>query len=130
MIPAAVVSIWLGILLVRGHGLFGAAINYLVVCIVALFSAAIISFRMFSFAIPWRNLAKVALAALVATAAAWTAIRGCPCGALPILLVGAAVFCAVYGALLTLLGFSLWRLIETPWAPFGDGERMSSNSAK
>jgi O-antigen/teichoic acid export membrane protein len=130
MIPAAVVSIWLGILLVRGHGLFGAAINYLVVCIVALFSAAIISFRMFSFAIPWRNLAKVALAALVATAAAWTAIRSCPCGALPILLVGAAVFCAVYGALLTLLGFSLWRLIETPWAPLGDGERMSSNSAR
>ena len=121
MIPPVAISIGLGIVLVRGHGLFGAAINYLVVSSVAVLSAAVISRRVFAFAIPWRGLAKVALAALVASAASWGVIHDLAWGAVTVVIVAAAVFCAVYGALLTMLGFSLRRLIETPWAPLSEG---------
>lgn len=120
MIPPVVISIGLGIVLVRGHGLFGAAINYLVVASVAALSAAVISRRVFAFAIPWRGLAKVTLAALAASAASWSGIHDLTWGPVAVVIVAAMVFCAVYALLLTVLGFSLRRLIETPWAPLGE----------
>ena len=133
MIPPVLVSIGLGILLVRSHGLFGAAINYVAVAIVATLSSAIFSFRVLSFAIPWRDLAKVVLSALIATLATWGTIHHFAWGVVETLIAAAIVFCTVYGTLLTVLGFSLWRIIETPWAPLNihaQAERISSNSAR
>jgi len=120
MIPPVLVSIGFGILLIRGQGLFGAAINSVLVSIVAMLSAGIVSFRFFAFAVPWRDLAKVALAVLVTTAATWGLIHHFAWNTPPTLMVGAAVFCAIYSTLLTVLGFSFLRLIHTPWSPLGE----------
>ena len=117
MMPAVVISIGLGIVLVSRYGIFGAAINYVVVATIATCVSAIFSFRVMYFAIPWRNLAKVAASALIATSATWWLIHHLAGGLLAILIAGAAVFCVVYGALLTVSGLSLWRMIETPWIP-------------
>jgi O-antigen/teichoic acid export membrane protein len=134
MTPAVLVSIPLGILLVRNFGQFGAALNYSVVTVVATLSAAIVSLSVLAFAIPWRNLGKVALAAACATASGWTsAVFAAPWGGIATIAVVAVVFCAVYGTLLTLLGFPLRRLIETPWNPTcrsAQPARMASNSAR
>jgi O-antigen/teichoic acid export membrane protein len=134
MTPPVLVSIPLGILLVRSYGQFGAALNYAVVTVVATLSAAIISLSIFAFAIPWRNLGKVALAAASGTAAGWGAVSLTALwGAAATVFAGAIGFCAVYGAVLTLLGFSLRRLVETPWDPTGARAQplsTSSNSAR
>lgn len=131
MMPTALISIGLGIFLVRNHGVFGAAINYVVAATVATFVSAIFSFRVLAFAIPWRNLGKAALSALIATSATWWMIHHFPFGVVATLIAAAVVFCTVYGALLTASGFSLWRMIETPWVPLrkhSQPDRISSNS--
>ncbi len=133
MIPPVLVSIGLSIMLVRDLGLFGAAINYVVVSVIATFSALFISFRVFVFTIPWHDLAKVALAALVAAAVSWGVIHHFAWGAVASLITATTVFCTIYGTLLTAFGFSLWRMIEMPWTQPGERaqvDRMSSNSAK
>jgi len=132
MIPAVVISIGLGIVLVSRYGIFGAAINYVVVATIATCVSAIFSFRVMYFAIPWGNLAKVAASALIATSATWWLIHHLAGGLFAILIAGAAVFCVVYGALLTVSGLSLWRMIETPWIPVrkhAQADRISSNSS-
>ena len=133
MAPAVLVSITAGILLVRSYGQFGAAINYAIVTAIATL-AAIISFRIFAFPIPWRNIARVAWSAAVATSAAWgVSLAAAPWGPLAIVLAATAAFCAVYGGILTLLGFSLRRLVETPWAPTAahdQSDKTVSNSAR
>jgi O-antigen/teichoic acid export membrane protein len=132
IMPTVAISIVLGIVLVRSYGIFGAAINYVVVATVATLVSAVFSFRVLYFQIPWRNLAKVALSVLVATSATWWLIHHVSWGVVAVLIAGAAVFCTVYGALLTLAGFSLWRMIETPWMPVrqpAQAERIPSNSA-
>jgi O-antigen/teichoic acid export membrane protein len=131
MMPPVLISIGLGIFLVRSHGIFGAAINYVVVATVATLVSAIFSFRVLSFVIPWRNLAKAALSALIATSATWWLIHHFAWGVIGTLIAGAIVFCTVYGALLTVSGFSLWRMMETPWVPLRkhtQADRISSNS--
>ncbi len=131
MLPPVLISIGLGIFLVRSHGIFGAAINYIVVATVATLVSAIFSFRVLSFAIPWGNLAKAALSALIATSATWWLIHHFAWGAVGTLIAGAIVFCTIYAALLTLFGFSLWRMIETPWVPLrkrSQADRIFSNS--
>jgi len=129
MIAPVIVSIGCGILLVRGFGLPGAATNYLIVAIVATLSSAIVSFRVFAFAIPWRDLAKVVVSALLAAATAWAATSRYNLGIVAILSTAALIFSAVYGALLTVSGFSLRRLIETPWAPLGRRAQADSTSS-
>ena len=63
MLPPASLSLALGIILIRDHALAGAAINYITVSIVAVATSIIISARILPFEIPYRNFAKVALAA-------------------------------------------------------------------
>jgi O-antigen/teichoic acid export membrane protein len=131
MMPTVLISIGLGIFLIRSHGIFGAAINYVVVATVATLVSAIFSFRVLSFAIPWRNLAKAALSVLIATAATRWMIHHVAWGVVGTLIAGAIIFCIVYGGLLTISGFSLWRMIETPWVPLrrhAQADRISSNS--
>jgi Na+/H+-dicarboxylate symporter len=101
------------------------------VATVATLVSAIFSFRVLSFVIPWRNLAKAALSALIATSATWWLIHHFAWGVIGTLIAGAIVFCAIYGALLTVSGFSLWRMMETPWVPLRkhtQADRISSNS--
>jgi O-antigen/teichoic acid export membrane protein len=129
MIPSVIVSIGFGILLVRNYGLFGAAINYMVVSIIAMLSAAIISFKIFAFKIPWRDFLKIAIAALAASAATWLGITHFAWGMVPTLIAGATVFCGVYGIVLALQGFSLKQLIETPWAPLANRAQANSTSS-
>jgi len=131
MIPVAIISVGLGILLVRSYGVFGAAVNYIVVACVATFISAGFSLRVLPFPLPWRNMLKVSLSAFLAASAGWTAIHYLDWGNVGALFVGAIVFCSVYGALLTASGFSLWRMIDTPWVPLPGSpvERISSNKA-
>jgi O-antigen/teichoic acid export membrane protein len=117
MIAPVIVSVSCGILLIRGYGLIGAASNYLITSVVAMISGALISFRIFAFLIPWRDLAKVSLSAAAAGLAVWLILEHTHWGALPTLVAASSIFCFAYGALLIVCGFSLRRLIETPWAP-------------
>jgi O-antigen/teichoic acid export membrane protein len=129
MIPSVFVSIGFGILLVRNYGQFGAAINYVVVSIIAMLSAAIISFRIFAFEIPWRDFRKIAIAALAASAVTWLGIMHFTTGVVPTLIAGSTAFCAVYGIVLAAQGFSLKQLIETPWAPLANRAQANSMSS-
>jgi O-antigen/teichoic acid export membrane protein len=132
MMPTVLISIGLGIVLVRNHGIFGAAVNYVLVATVATCASAAFSFRVLSFAIPWNALGRAALSALIATSATWEMIHHSVFGVIGTLIAAVIVFCSVYGLLLTLSGFSLWRMVETPWAPLREHphvDRMSSNSA-
>jgi O-antigen/teichoic acid export membrane protein len=132
MMPAVLISIGLGIVLVSRYGVFGAAINYVVVATVATCVSAVFSFRVMYFAIPWGNLAKVAASALIAASATWWLTHHVAWGVFATLTTGAAVFCAIYGVLLTAFGLSLWRMIETPWLPVrkhAQADRISSNNA-
>lgn len=132
MIAPAVVSIGCGILLVHIFGLPGATANFLMVSIVATLSTAILSFRVFVFTIPWRELAKIVGSALASAAAAWAVTAHYNWGIVVGVAATALAFCAVYGASLTMAGFSLRRLIETPWAPLGQRlqeDNTSSNIA-
>jgi hypothetical protein len=84
-----------------------------------------------SFAIPWGTLGRAALSALIATSATWAMIHHSAFGIIGTLVAAVIVFCSVYGALLTVSGFSLWRMIETPWVPLrrhAQADRISSNS--
>jgi O-antigen/teichoic acid export membrane protein len=131
MVPTVLISVALGIVLVRHHGIFGAAINYVVVATVATCASAVFSFRVLSFAIPWATLAKTALSAFIATSATWATIHHSSFGVIGTLVAAVIVFCSVYGGLLTLSGFSLWRMVETPWLPLRNdpqADRISSNS--
>jgi O-antigen/teichoic acid export membrane protein len=132
MMPTVLISIGLGIVLVGRYGVFGAAINYVVVATVATCVSAVFSFRVLSFAIPWRTLGQAALSALIATSATWAMIHHSTFGIVGTLIAAMIVFCGVYGALLTVSGFSLWHMIETPWVPLrrhAQTDRISSNSA-
>ena len=118
MLPPASISLSLGIILIRDHALAGAAISFIVVSVVAFATSAIISARILPFEIPYRNFAKVALAAAIAAALAWIAREHTAAyGSLAALVAGSAAFVVVYGGVLTLCGISLRRLMETPWAP-------------
>jgi O-antigen/teichoic acid export membrane protein len=118
MLPPASISIALGIVLIRDHGVAGAATNYIVVSIVAFVTSAIISARILPFEIPYRNFAKVVFSATIAAALAWSARdHTAAYGPLAALVAGSTVFIAVYAGALTLCGISLRRLMETPWAP-------------
>jgi O-antigen/teichoic acid export membrane protein len=131
MMPTVAISVGLGILLIRNHGIFGAAINYVVVATVATCASAVFSFRVLSFAIPWATLARAGLSALIATSATWEMIHHSAFGVVGTLIAAVILFCVVYGALLTLTGFSLWRMVETPWLPLrahAQADRISSNS--
>ena len=120
MVTPAVVSIGCGILLVRSFGLPGATANFLMVSMAAMLSTAVLSFRVFVFTIPWRDLAKIVVSALASGAAAWAVTAHYGWTPVVGLVMTGLVFCAVYGASLTMAGFSLRRLIETPWAPLSD----------
>jgi hypothetical protein len=96
MMPTVLISIGLGIFLIRSHGIFGAAINYVVVATVATLVSAIFSFRVLSFAIPWRNLAKAALSVLIATAATRWMIHHVAWGVVGTLIAGAIIFWRSY----------------------------------
>jgi Na+/H+-dicarboxylate symporter len=99
---------------------------------VATCASAAFSFRVLSFAIAWNALGRAALSALIATSATWEMIHHSVFGVIGTLIAAVIVFCSVYGLLLTLSGFSLWRMVETPWAPLREHphvDRMSSNSA-
>jgi O-antigen/teichoic acid export membrane protein len=118
MLPPATISLALGIILIRSHGLAGAAANYIVVSIVAAVTSAVISSRILPFKLPYVNFAKVALSAAMASALAWSVRNDAAVyGPLAALVAGSAAFVVAYAGALTLLGISLRRLIERPWAP-------------
>jgi len=117
-LPSAIVSIALGIVLIRLYGDVGAAVTYVVATFLALFISAVASLRVLEFDIPWRRVAGILIATAAASAVTWT-LRPLvvPFGAFAEIAVGGIAFSAVYAAVLMLSGISIRHLVELPWVP-------------
>ncbi len=116
MVPPAIISIAMGVVLIRLYGDLGAAVAYVASTLVALVVSAVVSLRVFSFEMPWRALAKIALATAAAAALTWVAQPLVTrFGAWAQIAAGFVTFSTVYAVVLTWLGISIKRLIELPW---------------
>jgi O-antigen/teichoic acid export membrane protein len=123
IVPPAAIGVVASIALIRLYGEFGAALAYCLAAIVAVVSGAVLSFRGFSFPIPWRYLLATLVATLLACAGTWAALEWLP-RSVPIvtLLVGSAAFAAIYLTSLSVFGLSPLHFIKTPWAPYDNVE--------
>jgi len=119
-LPSALVSVTLGIVLIRAYGGLGAAITYVVATAMALVISATISLRVFSFVIPWRGVASIVAATAAASALAWVVHPFVvPVGVIAEIVVEGVLFSAVYAGVLTALGISVRHLVELPWVRGG-----------
>jgi hypothetical protein len=99
-------------------GLPGAAPGFAAASALALLSSAVASRWAISFPIPRFRIAAVVVAAAAAGGSAWAAgpiLSGA--GPFALLTGTTLAFAAVYVVALTCAGFSLKRLLSTPWAP-------------
>jgi O-antigen/teichoic acid export membrane protein len=117
MVPAALISIMLGIFLIRLYGDLGAGIAYVASTLIALVISATVSLRVFSFEIPWRALARIATATAAASALTWVVVAmALRLGEAVQIVAGFVAFSLTYAVVLTALGISIRRLVELPWA--------------
>ncbi len=118
MVPSALISITLGIVLIRDHGNLGAAVTYVVSTFVALCASAAASLRVLRFEIPWRRFAQIAIATMAASALTWAVLPFVvPLGLFAGIAAGVVTFSVLYAAVLTLFGISIRRLVELPSVP-------------
>ncbi|MHB8648253.1 MAG: lipopolysaccharide biosynthesis protein, partial [Thermomicrobiales bacterium] len=117
IVPPALTSITLGIVLIRAYGELGAAVAY---CLVAAFAgllSALVSSRVFAFEIPWRRLLEVGTAIFVASLTTWAICRFASRSEPAIVLVGGFLtFSVIYYVALSLFGISTERLADASWA--------------
>jgi O-antigen/teichoic acid export membrane protein len=118
MMPPALVSIGLGIILIRLYGDLGAAITYAISTSIALGMSATVSLRVLRFEIPWRQVLAIAAAMLVAGSITWM-VTGfvAPFGAVTEITVGTLTFVAAYAAMLMPFGISIRQLVEISFIP-------------
>src|SRR5262249_35388431 len=118
MLPSAIVSIALGIVLIRTCGNLGAAVTYVVATLLALVISAWASLNAFRFSIPWSRLLGIAAAAAAASAVTWPILPlAARFGMLSEIAAGSIAFSAVYAGVLMLCGVPIRHLIELPWVP-------------
>jgi O-antigen/teichoic acid export membrane protein len=118
MLPSAILSIALGIVLIRSCGNLGAALTYVIATFLALSVSAWASLKAFWFPIPWIRLLGIAAAAAAASAVTWLMLPfAAKFGMLAEVAAGGIVFSAVYAGVLMLCGISIRHLIELPWVP-------------
>ncbi|MDR7037942.1 O-antigen/teichoic acid export membrane protein [Methylobacterium sp. BE186] len=117
MLPPAIFGLVACFLLVPRFGIVGAGISFAVGACFAALTTAVITSRILPVRMPWGMLARIVLANACASCALYT-LRGFsePAGPLVVLVASTLAFIAVYAAALTLIGVSLRRTIETPWA--------------
>jgi O-antigen/teichoic acid export membrane protein len=121
MVPPAIVSAVLGLLLIPLGGPQAAAIVAAFSAFVALAGSAILSRRLLPFTLSQRALIGLVVAGGLGAAVligARTLLAGLP--SLVILLGATVAFSAVYAAGLTLAGFSLRRMFDRPWEVWQD----------
>jgi len=121
MVPPAIVSAALGLLLIPVGGPQAAAVVAAFSAIVALAGSAILSRRLLSFELAPRALIGLVISSVlggVALVGARTLLVGLP--SLVILLGATAAFCVVYAAGLAISGFSLRRMFDRPWEVWQD----------
>ncbi|AWN42031.1 lipopolysaccharide biosynthesis protein [Methylobacterium durans] len=117
MLPPAIFGLCACFLLVPRLGIVGAGISFAVGSGIAALTTAVVTARILPVRLPWGMLGKIALANACASLALVT-VRGYvePAGPLIELLASTLAFVAVYAAALSLIGVSIRRTIETPWA--------------
>lgn len=104
--------------LVWSFGIIGAAMALLASSVLGLCASIVVSRRIFTFAMPFGSLFRIALAAAVAgLALKGLALLVAPYGMVAVILAGFVGFCIVYAAGLSVAGVSLAALFSTPWAP-------------
>lgn len=117
MVPAAVISISAGIVLIRLYGDLGAGLAFLGSTLLALVVSATVSLRVFSFELPWLALGKITVAAAAASVPTWLLLPPMSqLGAAAQIAAGVAAFSLTYALALTALGIPVRRLVELPWA--------------
>jgi O-antigen/teichoic acid export membrane protein len=118
MVPPALISVALGIVLIRLYGDVGAAITYVVSTLIALCTSAAASLRIFSFAIPWRQVAGIAIATATASVLTWIVMTFVvPLGLVVEIGTVGITFSMLYAAVLLLMRISIRQLLEMPWVP-------------
>jgi O-antigen/teichoic acid export membrane protein len=118
MILPALVSIGLGIVLIRRYGDLGAAVTYAISTFIALGSSAIVSLRVLRFEIPWGKVLAIAIAILAAgTVTSMVTVVAAPYGAVAEIILGGLAFVAVYTATLIPFGISVRHLVELSFVP-------------
>ncbi|HRK23757.1 MAG TPA: oligosaccharide flippase family protein [Beijerinckiaceae bacterium] len=119
--PAALIGAMISFLMVRSHGLFGAAMAALIASCLALACSVVATRSFFLFPLRYGVMAFVVGAAMIAgLALAGAAALAAPLGPLAQIMAGFIAFCLVYGVALKLGGVSLKRLVTSPWAPLRD----------
>jgi O-antigen/teichoic acid export membrane protein len=118
MLPSAIVSIVLGIALIRSYGNLGAAVTYVIATFLALSVSAWASLSIFRFPIHWSRLLGIAAAAAAASAVTWPILPlAAKFGMLSEIAAGVVAFSATYAGVLMLCGISIRHLVELPWVP-------------
>ncbi|WP_407524066.1 lipopolysaccharide biosynthesis protein [Methylobacterium oryzisoli] len=118
MLPSAIVGVVLCTLLVPRLGIVGAGLAYATACATACLTTALLTARIVPIPMPWGGLARIAGANLCASLALVTARNLLwPYGPMPVLIGSTLAFVVVYAAGLSLLGLSIQRVMQTPWAP-------------
>ncbi|MEH3147864.1 MAG: lipopolysaccharide biosynthesis protein [Methylobacterium frigidaeris] len=122
MTPPALFGVVLCFVLVPRLGIVGAGISYALATLAACTVTAFVTRRIIPIPLPWRVLARVAVANLGA-GLTLVAARGAldPLGPVAVLAGSTLAFVAVYAALLHLFGIAVRRVVETPWDPLGPG---------
>lgn len=120
MLVPGMIGFALCVVLVPRFGLPGAAVSYAVAGVLFCVASALVAGPIVRTPIPWAGLVRIAVAMLAAAVALIGArsLLG-TYGAVAELAGSTLAFVAVYGALLTLFGFSLRRIVEMPWSPMG-----------
>lgn len=117
MLLPAIIGFAMCIALIPRIGVVGAAIGYAAAGASTCIASAVLTHRIMRMPIPWNRFARIAIA-LLGASIALVCIRNVVAahGALLELVIGTSSFCVAYAGLLHLLGISVLRLLDAPWA--------------